>query len=92
VRLWTPNFIRMLGTEILGTGILGCGLTLLESDHGRDLTLGLYFGPLTLWSRVHPRTEGLEPIRESQNTQSMELRFRAHLAEETRVELMVSGA
>lgn len=32
-------------------------------------------------------TEGLEPTRESQTTQSMELRFRANLGEESGVEL-----
>jgi hypothetical protein len=32
-------------------------------------------------------TEGLEPTRESQNTQSLELRFRALLGEEPKVEL-----
>jgi hypothetical protein len=32
-------------------------------------------------------TEGLEPIRESRNTQPLELRFRAKLGEEPKVEV-----
>ena len=64
--------------KVLGT----CTLSRISACEPLEL-------PSTLGIRLHLKTEGLGPTRESQKPQLLEVRFRAPLGKEPEIELML---